>query len=1606
MSMPQERPDAVPGPAQTDPFTARFLMRAAPDDLAAFAPDSLAAMARFFERQGLARPAGENILRVFTPSLDADGFTLGASLIATINDDRPFLVDSLVGAIKETGLRILAVFHPILRAGRDPSGKTVEYKLDAGAQGAAESMIAIIVPRLSQAQAAELQKMLSGVLSDVALAVSDWKPMLMKLAESITELRMRRPKNAAPEEIEESLKFLDWLQQNHFTFLGCRDYVFDAEGEGRLTPKLETGLGLLRDHERRVIRRGSDRVALTPEVRGFLMQRAPLIVTKSNVRSTVHRRVLQDYVGVKRYDAAGNLVGERRFVGLFTSAAYNESPHDIPFIKSKVLGVERRAELGRSSHNAKALAQVIETYPRDELFQISEDDLLHIALGRVYLGDRPRTKAFFRFDTFDRFVSALVYVPTDVFRSRLLRDFGRILSQAFNGDVSSADYQNEEGQLTRAHIVIDRRHGPRPAVSEEAIQTQLESAVRLWEDEFKGFLNDTRAPDEASALTARYADAFTDGYREQTSVSDAAIDIAKLEQILASTEPDALIIRSWRNASDAPDRLHLKIYRKGGVIELSAILPVLENFGLRVSTESSHAVNALLSGDRHKLTVHQFDCVTPPGVTFDESREAPLLEEAFLAVWRGRAESDGFNRLVLAAGLSIFDVTILRAVAKYLRQAALPFSQSLLEDALTRQPALSAMLTKLFHARLNPQGWASNAAREAEEKTLSAAIETALASVPSLDDDRIIRRYRNAIQAMLRTNAFQRETNGAAKQALAFKIDSQVVEDLPLPRPMVEIFVYSPEVEGVHLRFGRVARGGLRWSDRREDFRTEVLSLVKAQQVKNTVIVPVGSKGGFFPKRLPPASAGRDAFQAAGVAAYKTFIRCLLDVTDNLDGKGAIVPPKDVVRRDNDDPYLVVAADKGTATFSDIANGISIEYGFWLGDAFASGGSNGYDHKKMGITAKGAWETVKRHFREMGKDIQAEDFTVIGIGDMSGDVFGNGMLLSRHIKLLAAFDHRDIFLDPNPVPALSFEERKRMFNLPRSSWADYDKSKISTGGGVFSRSAKKIPLSAEVKARFHLTQDEIEPSVLMNVLLKYDADLLWFGGIGTFVKASAETHVQAGDRTNDGVRADASQLKAKVIGEGANLGLTQAARIEFARHGGRINTDAIDNSAGVDTSDHEVNLKILLNTAIGRAELKADERDPLLMRMTDEVGTLVLRDNYLQSQALSVAEFHAKDDVEAHGRMMRALEKTGRLNRAVEGLPTDETLKQLVARGAGLTRPELAVLLAYAKLELFDEINASALPDDAHFTQMLVEYFPHDAAKFTGAMQAHRLRREIIGTVLTNGLINLCGPAFMQRMREASGASCSDIVRAAVIGQGVFDVGGLARRIEALDGKVDARVQIDMLSILVRHMQRATLWALRNVPTGPIAEAIETSGAAVQALRGTFASLVSPAEAKDIETHINTYTAAKVPVDVAEDVAVLAAAATVPDIARLARSSGADLDFVAGAFFAMGRLIGIDRLRLVSDKLRPGEHWDRLAVRRISDDLLSFQRTLTARALKGREAQKGRVDGGAAVAAWGAANAAGIEKVTSLLDELERLGSFNVARLTLAASQIRDLVAD
>ena len=1588
----------VAAPLENDPqgysqFALRFYAGAAPDDLKTFSQDALAGIARLFWNALKDRRPGQHFVRVFDPTPEKDGFTSAASFVVTINDDKPFLVDSILSELADRGLAVKAIFHPIVRVRRDASG-TFRGFADGGDDGNAESLICIAFSRADTgAQLADIQAGVQRVLSDVDAAVADWKQMLARLEESIAELRENQPP-AAPEEIDESLAFMQWLKNNHFTFLGARDYVFEkANGHDQLRPLVDTGLGVLRRDDRRIVRRGQDRAVLTPEVRGFLMQPSPLIITKSIERSMVHRRVQEDYIGIKRFNRSGQLVGERRFVGLFTSHAYNESPRNIPFLRRKVANVTYRAGLPKSGHRAKALAQVLETFPRDELFQISEDDLLRIAPGIAYLSDRPRTKAFLRFDTFHRFASALVYFPADKFRGGLVRTLGTILTETLGGRLSAAYPHTEEGQLTRIHYLIDLEGGRRE-FDEPALQARLEKAVRLWSDDFSETLHATMPGDRAESLFARYGSAFSEGYREAFNAAEAIADIAKLEEV-KKAGAGALALRSSSGADVSDGNVTFKIYHAGSVIELSDLLPVLEHFGVRVIEEINYPVKLA----SQPLTIH--DLKLHGNLNPERETAMRLFEDAFLAVWRGQAESDGFNRLTLYAELPWREVTVLRTVAKYLRQAAFPFSQALMEDALTRNPRIASALVRLFKARLDPAG----KDREETEGKIGAEIDEALAKVPSLDDDRIIRRFRNVIESTLRTNFWQTTETGAPRPALAFKIDSSKIEDLPLPRPMVEIFLYSPEVEGVHLRFGKVARGGIRWSDRREDFRTEILGLVKAQQVKNAVIVPVGSKGGFYPKKLAAAS-NREAWLAGGVAAYKIFISSLLDLTDNIAPDGKIIPPKDVVRRDGDDPYLVVAADKGTATFSDIANSISLAYGFWLGDAFASGGSVGYDHKKMGITAKGAWEAVKRHFREMGTDIQTTPFSVVGVGDMSGDVFGNGMLLSKFTKLVAAFDHRDIFLDPDPDVAVSFAERERIFALPRSSWADYDQSKISKGGGVYSRSMKRIPLSPEVQKLTGLTGKDIEPAELMRALLKAPVDLLWFGGIGTFVKASTQSHVDVGDKANDALRVDGRDVRAKVVGEGANLGATQAGRIEYAFAGGRINTDAIDNSAGVDTSDHEVNLKILLNTSIGLGEFKENERDAFLAKLTDEVGALVLADNYNQTGALSIAQSTAIHDRDAHARFMTALERDGRLNRAVEGLPSNETLRERGNRNLGLTRPELAVLLAYAKLQLFEDINASALPDDPYYLATLKGYFPKEAAeRAPKGIAQHRLRREIIGTVLDNDLVNRGGPLFMHRLKEASGLEAPALVRAYTIAVGTFELDRLTHRVNELDNRVAASVQLSMHAKLISYLTRQTLWFARHVPqTAGIGETISTFATGLKQLRGTFSTLVSKTEAQSIEDYINELRGAGVPDDLADEIAALPAMGATPDIVRLALETKKPLDMVAGAYFAAARTICVDRLRLAAERMNLPEHWDRLATRRLIDDLFVHQRALAARALSNGTQGVDRAAGKDAVATWADAHRDQVDRVDGLISDLERSGTFNVARLTLAASQIRDLL--
>ena len=1526
---------------------------ALPDDVLLVRSERLVALARALYEQVGRHTRGDSTVAL----LDDD--ETHESVLVAVNDDRPFLFDSAVAAAIAGGARIRAVFHPIITVKDVPT-----------------SVIALICDGLAGDSREHLQQSLRDTFAQGAVAVRDWKPMLARVKAARDGLAASPARN---HDTAEAIAFLDWLADNHFTFLGARDYVLDKDGaNGRLDPVPGSGLGVLSDADARVIRSSGERTGLTAEVREWLESGDPLIITKSAAKSLVHRRAHMDYIGVKTYDASGAFQGERRFVGLFTSSAYSAQPRAIPLLRRKIDSVMTRAGLAPASHDGKALSHILDTFPRDEMFQVSDEELYEIATGILRMGGLPRLKLFLRFDRFDRFVSAILLAPRDHVTAKVREQIHALLASALNGRASAFDAAIDDSPLVRLHFIIGRNDGPLPAVDVRALERRIADLVETWDDAFARALCASHGKSGGHALLAARKPSFSPGYRDTFPAHDGARDLAVLEELAAG---DGLKLRArvWRRDGDAGPVLRLKLFVLGEVLPLSASLPVFESLGLMVISEDAFPVSFNVDGGwRQDAVVLDFVMERADGlpVHLDDVREP--LQDAFHAVMRGEAESDDFNKLVIGAHLAWRDVVILRAAAKFLRQAAFTFSLAYMQQALVRNPDVAALLVALFHARNDPH------ARSDRDKAVAAienSIEAALKDVPSLDDDRIIRRFKNVMDAVLRTNFWQ---DGGKRPALAMKFDSTRLDELPAPRPWREIFVYAPSMEGVHLRFGRIARGGIRWSDRREDFRTEILGLVKAQQVKNAVIVPVGAKGGFYPK-LMPANPSREQSMEIGITAYKMLINAMLDVTDNLDASGNISPPPDVLRPDGDDPYLVVAADKGTATFSDIANGIALERGFWLGDAFASGGSVGYDHKKMGITARGAWEAIKRHFRELGTDIQTEDFTVIGVGDMSGDVFGNGMLLSRHIRLLAAFDHRHIFLDPNAEAQKAFAERERLFALPRSSWDDYDRTLIGKGGGIFARSLKEIPLSPEVKALIGTDKDVLSPPALINALLKAKTDLLWFGGIGTYIKAASQSNLEVGDRANDAVRVNGGEVQALVVGEGANLGVTQLGRIEYARKGGRIDTDAIDNSAGVDTSDHEVNIKILLGGPVGRGELTEEKRNAFLATLTDDVAAHVLADNYNQTLALSVAEMHGTRDIDAHARMIRDLEARGKLDRAVEFLPGDAALGALERDGKALTRPELAVLLAYAKLDLDTEILASTLPDDPAFAALLSGYFPPDAVKtFPGEPQRHRLKREIVSTVLTNAVVNLAGIAFVQRMREVSRQDGAGVARGFVFADGAFGLSALKARIDGLDGRVDAKVQTRLYGEIASQFRRVTPWFLRHVAAdAPIEGTIALYRAGVEALR---------AQLKDTG-RITELTKAGVPTELARDIVLLPALASAPDIALLAHTAQTPPEKVIAIYSALGEQLGFDKLRSQAARLSPPDHWDRLALRQLLDNLAIAQAGIAARLL----AQNATVED------WIAGHQESLARAQSFLDSVDHSGDLSVAKLMLASSQIQNL---
>jgi glutamate dehydrogenase len=1515
------------------------------------------------------------------------------TVIEILNDDMPFLVDSVMGELQTRGLAVRFLFHPILKTRRDKAGRLQEITGpgdQSWADGHQESYIAIHTKALGETAGRELVHAISSILGEVRLVVTDWAPMLERLRAARRHLEAAPPSVPA-DLLRESIAFLQWLENGNFTFLGLREYQLSGDAEtGDLVPDGGPGLGVLRDQAVQVLRRGTELVAMTPEVRRFFFSPSPLIITKANVMSRVHRRAHMDYIGIKTYDDDGTSKGEIRIVGLFTSQAYVRSPAEIPFLRHKVERVVAASGHPPTSHDGKALLNILDTFPRDELFQIGVKQLQEWAEGILDLEMRPRVRVFARVDRFDRFVSVLVYAPRDRYNTKVRERIGALLSEAYKGSVVAFYPYFPEGPLVRVQFIIGRYSGPTPDVDTGELERQIVGIVRTWDDRLTDAI--VGLGERAEGLQAKYGSAFSAGYAETFAAERALQDIERIERL----GPDRPIAIDFYRAPDAsPHRIHAAVYRFGAPISLSERVPVLENLGFSAIDERSYRITPRFPDGVREVTLHDMVLETDNGSPIDLKRHDRRLEDCFLSVFRGDADNDGFNRLVVAAGADWREVAALRAYAAYLRQLGSPFGLRYLADTLVRHAGLARDFLELFHLRVDPDRRLDPAARRAAEAPIRERIEGALAGVPSLDEDRILRQFLNLVGATVRTNFYRTDASSGPAATLAFKFDSKAVEAAPQPRPFREVWVYSPRVEGVHLRFAPIARGGIRWSDRAQDFRTEVLGLVRAQLVKNAVIVPSGAKGGFLPKRLPRAGT-REEIQQEGIAAYRIFISALLDITDNIEN-GKVVPPKRVVRHDGDDAYLVVAADKGTATFSDIANEISAAHSFWLGDAFASGGSAGYDHKKMAITARGAWECVRRHFREMDIDIQKEPFRVVGVGDMSGDVFGNGMLLSEHIQLIAAFDHRDIFIDPNPS-AGSFAERKRLFDLPRSSWQDYDKAKISKGGGVFSRASKSIALSAEMKLLLGVDAASLRPNELMRAVLKCKTDLLWFGGIGTYVRASSESDADAGDRANDPLRVAATEVRASVIGEGANLGMTQLGRIEFASRGGRINTDFIDNSAGVNTSDQEVNIKIALNAATRSGRIALAARNTLLAEMTEDVAAASLRNNYQQSLALSLAERTSARDLANYGLLMRALEARGLLDRSLEALPTDREMQERARAGRGLTRPELAVLLSYAKIALQDDLLRSAVPDEPQLESWLVGYFPPALRdRFAGDIEKHSLRREIIALGLTNTIVNRGGPPMSVLLADETRATTADVAHAFLAAREAFDLPRLWQRIDALDGRAKGDAQLALYLATQDLANAQTLWFLRNGDAvADLAGTIVRHKAGIAALRPALKGALSSRRRSALDEEARRLAVGGVPVDVAAEVAELAILGLAPAMTEIAEETGTPVPDVARIYLSIGEHLRIADLVAKASAISTPDYYDRLAVAQAQGQLEAAQAAFTRDAIR---------QGAGEVEAWFVGRGERLGRVRTTLEEIAGEGTLTVSRLLVAAGQLADVAA-
>jgi len=1534
-----------------------------------------------------AHTADDAKIRVFNPEIARHGWESKHTIVEIVVKDMPFLVDSVRIALNRHNITAHLLLHYPLQTFRDNQGQITEFhKLATKANPTTQQTVFHIeIDRMSDKTSIEqLIAELDSVMQDVSLAVSDWKPTKVKLEQVIAELPQHCGK-ASPAQLAETIEFLNWLAKDNFTLLGYRQYsIVPVQGDYRIAGMADTALGLMR----RSVSRDLMLSDLPDVARKQALSNDLLILTKTNNKSRVHRPAYIDYIGIKRFDAQGHVIGEDRFIGLYSSSLYNNSAADIPLLKNKLATVMANSGFSVGTHAYKALLNILETYPRDELIQADAAELLDISTGVLQMQERDMTRLFMRKDAFGRFVSAMVYVPRERYNTQLRKDTQQILQQ-FLGSTEPVEFTTyfSESVLARTHYFV-RINDSNIEFNVKDIENNLIEAARTWEDKLNSALIGRFGELTGRELSQKYVNAFPRAYKEEMLPNDALVDIAKIEALSEENTLEMLFYRPQEESDDSK-AVRLNLFHKDHPIHLSDVLPMLENFGLRVIGETPYAVRCPQGSVSWILN---FSMELNGKVPLDFEAAQQLFQESFAKVWQGQLEDDGFNRLILGAGLTGREASLLRAFAKYKRQIGGTFSQAYIESTFGRYPLLAGLLVQLFNSKFTP-GKADATLAEKLEAEILAQLE----NVANLDDDRIIRRFLAIIQAIVRTNYFQLSAEGTDKPYISFKVRPALIPDMPLPLPFFEIFVYSPKVEGVHLRFGKVARGGLRWSDRREDFRTEVLGLVKAQQVKNTVIVPVGAKGGFVCKKLPE-TGGREAWLNEGKACYRTFIRALLDVTDNIV-LGQIVPPKDVVRLDEDDPYLVVAADKGTATFSDIANGISLEYNHWLGDAFASGGSNGYDHKGMGITARGGWESVKRHFREVGINCQTTDFTVVGIGDMAGDVFGNGMLLSEHIRLQVAFNHMHIFVDPNPDAASSFVERQRMFNLPTSTWDDYNKALISEGGGIFLRSAKSIKLSPQMQAMLGTDKTALTPNELIRAALMMEVDLIWNGGIGTYVKASDESHAEVGDRASEPLRVNGKEVKAKIIGEGGNLGTTQRGRIEYATHGGRINTDFIDNVGGVDCSDNEVNIKILLNALVASGDLTLKQRNELLYSMTNDVSAIVINDCYRQTQSISVSSLLGAEQMKEYTRFIHALEKDGKLNRELEFLPSDDVLAERMVKGAGLTRPELAILTAYGKMVLKEQLVLPEIYENSYFKQELFQAFPQVLQdKYAREMENHPLKAEIIATKLANMMVNDMGANFAQRMMEETGSTIAEVAISYSIARDLFDLETVWHQLESLDNVIDAQLQTRLLFQLRRTMRRTTRWFLRHRNKAlDIAQTVAFFKPAYQQIAADLPTLLAKAEAESLQAHQDKLVAQQVPVELACYLAQLSTVFSVMDIAQVADSEKTNLLLVAEIYFKLGDKLDLHWFLEQITHQPVTNHWQALARASYREELDWQQRALSQVVVR---TCQDHCDAETVISSWLTSNELVLSRWSMMLAEFKTTKSHEFAKFSVALREL------